>query len=108
VANVATAPGPECNPKLDIDLQVWSDVPDGVETYEAIMESANNKTGAVEVPSLSAVTAGTNVWFTYTVANAGKVPLRRVQVTDSYLDVCVIELVPVGKTAGCARPLTLG
>ncbi|MDR2252970.1 MAG: hypothetical protein LBD97_03780 [Bifidobacteriaceae bacterium] len=90
---------PDCSPKLEIDLQVWTDVPSDATSYEAIMDS-----GATELPEAARIPPGAAVWLTYTVRNTGNVNLERVAVKDrGHATVCVIALIEAGDQAGCAR-----
>jgi hypothetical protein len=98
----------ECKRSVQMKLQAWAGVPAGVDSYQGILDSAQNNTGAVEVPSLSSATSPANVWFTYSVTNNGDLSLTSVQVSDQYVGrVCVIPRLAVGATAGCARRITL-
>jgi hypothetical protein len=92
-----------CEPELEIDLQAWQDVPDGVADYDGILQSA-----AKPLPDAVRLPSGATVWFTYTVRNPGNIALRDVAVRDSHLaEVCEIALIPAGGSAGCARQQTV-
>ncbi|MDR2564982.1 MAG: right-handed parallel beta-helix repeat-containing protein [Bifidobacteriaceae bacterium] len=95
----------DCQPRMDIDLRAWTDVPADATSHDAIL-AAGAAQRATELPSPAHIAAGTTVWFTYTVRNTGNVALTGVVVRDILHgpeDVCRLELVPAGEAAGCAR-----
>ncbi|MDR0594452.1 MAG: hypothetical protein LBG60_14615, partial [Bifidobacteriaceae bacterium] len=88
-----------CSSAVEIDLRAWTGVPPAATTHDAIIAS-----GADELRPGDPFTAGADVWFTYTVRNAGRSDLIDVAVRDTQAgEVCVIPRIAPNATAGCAR-----
>jgi adhesin/invasin len=84
--------------EVNVVKRAWIDVPEapGGPAHDAIIAQAT------EIPSGSRVTAGTEVWWTYTVENSGGTVLTSLGVVDSVLgEVCVIASLAPGATTGC-------
>ncbi|MDR2379574.1 MAG: hypothetical protein LBE08_00090 [Bifidobacteriaceae bacterium] len=90
-------------PKLELQVRAWRGADPGGATDLGSIHDSVVATGEL-IASGSRIGSGLGIWFTYTVANTGHVPLEEVRVTDDlHQEVCVIELIPKGASAGCAK-----
>jgi adhesin/invasin len=94
----------ECmKPAVTLDLRAWTGVPAELTTYEEIMASRATEIlpGAQQLP-------GSEVWFTYTVANTGRVAVHSLLVEDTSSGrICTIDTLAPGAIAGCSRKGTM-
>jgi adhesin/invasin len=91
------------DPELDLRIQAWRDADPGAAADHGSIHDAVIDTGTL-IPSGGRLNSGLGVWITYTVANTGYVPLAHIQVHGSFgEEVCVIEFIPPGGSAGCAE-----
>ncbi|MDR2381222.1 MAG: hypothetical protein LBE08_08650 [Bifidobacteriaceae bacterium] len=95
------------DPKMTLELRAWHSADPGAATDQNSIHDSVVDTGT-QIAAGGSLASGQEIWFTYTVRNAGRVPLADVHVTDDLnQEVCVIELIPKGGSAGCAKPYSV-
>ncbi|MDR2253434.1 MAG: hypothetical protein LBD97_06195 [Bifidobacteriaceae bacterium] len=96
---VGVNPSGVCSPAVAVALHAWTDVPQDATDYDSVVNST-----ATQLDRGAIVTAGADIWFTYTVTNIGTAKIEQVLVSDDQAaSVCVITQLRAGESAGCAR-----
>jgi hypothetical protein len=89
----------DLTPGIEVVKRAWTGVTDANADYDTVVATGT------EIPVDETLRRGTQVWFTYEVANTGFGDITDVVVTDSVLgEVCVIPEIPRESVAVCAAP----